>query len=134
MKKIGAQGYCMGGPLAIKSAAAVPDRLGAAASFHGGGLVSANPDSPHLLAPKIKARLYFGIAATDDMQNPDVKTKLKAALDAAKVPNEVEVYPQTFHGWCVPDMPPQANGQSTYSKPDAEKAWAKLMAIYKAAL
>jgi carboxymethylenebutenolidase len=133
-KKIGTQGYCMGGALVVKTAAAVPNRVGAGASFHGGGLVTANPDSPHLLAPKIKGRMYFGIAANDDMQQPDAKTKLKEAFDAAKVPAEIEVYSQAQHGWCVPDMPKQANGQPIYSKPDADRAWGKLLALYKAAL
>jgi carboxymethylenebutenolidase len=133
-KKIGTQGYCMGGALVVRTAAAVPGRVGAGASFHGGGLVTQNPNSPHLLAPKIKARMYFGIAANDDMTQPDAKTKLKEAFDAAKVPVEVEVYPMAQHGWCVPDMPPQANGQPIYNKADAERAWGKLMALYKAAL
>ena len=133
-KKIGTQGYCMGGPLVVKTAAAVPNRVGAGASFHGGGLVTANPDSPHLLASKIKARMYFGIATNDDMQQPDAKTKLKESFAAAKVPAEIEVYSQSQHGWCVPDMPKQANGDPIYNKPDAEKAWAKLLALYKAAL
>jgi carboxymethylenebutenolidase len=132
-KKIGTQGYCMGGPLIVKTAAAVPNRVGAAASFHGGGLVTANPDSPHLLAPKIKARMYFGIAANDDKQQPDAKDKLKEAFAAAKVPAEIEVYSQSQHGWCVPDMPMQ-NGAAIYNKPDAERAWAKLLALYKAGL
>lgn len=132
-KKVGTQGYCMGGPLVVRTAAAVPNRVGAGASFHGGGLVTPNPNSPHLLAPKIKARMYFGVAASDDAQQPDAKTKLKEAFDAAKVPVEVEVYPAA-HGWCVPDMPKQANGQPTYSKPDAERAWGKLVALYKAGL
>src|SRR5215475_4331032 len=133
-QKIGTQGYCMGGALVVRTAAAVPDRIGAGASFHGGGLVTDNPNSPHLLAPKIKARMYFGIAASDDTPNPDVKVKLREAFEAAKVPVEVELYPQAQHGWCVPDMPPQANGQPTYNKADAEKAWGKLLALYKAAL
>jgi carboxymethylenebutenolidase len=133
-KKVGTQGYCMGGALVVRTAAAASDRVGAGASFHGGGLVTANPNSPHLLAPKIKARMYFAIAANDDAQQPDAKTKLKEAFDAAKVPVEVEVYPQAQHGWCVPDMPKQSNGQPTYSKPDAERAWEKLLALYKAAL
>ncbi len=133
-KKIGTQGYCMGGPLIVKTAAAVPNRVGAAASFHGGGLVTANPDSPHLLAPKIKARMYFGIAANDDMQQPDAKTKLKEAFAAAKVPAEIEVYSMSQHGWCVSDMPKQANGEPIYNKADAEKAWSKLLALYKAGL
>ncbi|HEX5111179.1 MAG TPA: dienelactone hydrolase family protein [Vicinamibacterales bacterium] len=133
-KKIGTQGYCMGGALVVRTAAAVPNRVGGGASFHGGGLVTANPNSPHLLAPKIKARMYFGIAANDDMQQPDAKTKLKEAFDAAKVLVEVEVYPMAQHGWCVPDMPAQANGQPIYNKADAERAWGKLMALYKTAL
>src|SRR6185503_17843363 len=91
-KKIGTQGYCMGGGLVVRTAAALPNRIGAGASFHGGGLVTDRPNSPHLLAPKIKARMYFGIATNDDMQQPDAKTKLKEAFDAAKVPAEVEVY------------------------------------------
>ena len=82
-KKIGTQGYCMGGPLIVRTAAAVPTRIGAAASFHGGGLVTNNPDSPHLLAPKIKARMYFGVAANDDAQDPEAKVKLKAAFGAS---------------------------------------------------
>jgi carboxymethylenebutenolidase len=134
MKKIGTQGYCMGGPLVVKTAAAAPNRVGAGASFHGGGLVTANPDSPHLLAPKIKARMYFGIAANDDMQQPDAKTKLKEVFDAAKVPAEIEVYSQAQHGWCVSDMPKQANGQPIYNKADADRAWSKLLALYKAGL
>jgi carboxymethylenebutenolidase len=133
-KKVGTQGYCMGGALVVRTAAAASDRVGAGASFHGGGLETANPNSPHLLAPKIKARMYFGIAANDDAQQPDAKTKLKDAFDAAKVPVEVEVYPQAQHGWCVPDMPKQPNGQPIYNKPDAERAWGKLLALYKAGL
>jgi carboxymethylenebutenolidase len=131
-KKIGTQGYCMGGPLVVRTAAAVPDRVGAGASFHGGGLVTANADSPHLLAPRIKARMYFGIAANDDMQQPDAKTKLKEAFDAAKVPVEIEVYPQSQHGWCVADMPMQPTGQPIYNKADADRAWGKLLVLYKA--
>ena len=133
-KKIGTQGYCMGGPLVVKTCAAVANRVGAGASFHGGGLVTNNPDSPHLLAPKIKAHMYFGIAANDDMQQPDAKTKLKEAFAAAKVPAEIEVYSMSQHGWCVSDMPKQANGAPIYNKPDAERAWGKLRALYKAGL
>ena len=131
-KKIGTQGYCMGGPLVVRTAATIPNRIGAGASFHGGGLVTANPNSPHLLAPKIKARMYFGVASNDDAQQPDAKDKLREAFAAAKVPAEIEVYP-SLHGWCVPDMPMQ-NGKPIYNKPDAEKAWAKLVALYKRAL
>jgi carboxymethylenebutenolidase len=131
-KRIGTQGYCMGGPLVFRTAAAVPNRIGAGASFHGGGLVTDRPESPHLLVPKMKARLYVGVASNDDARQPDAKDKLKEAFAAAKVPAEVEVY-QALHGWCVPDMPAEA-GKPIYNKPDAERAWAKLVALYKAAL
>ena len=129
-KKLGVQGYCMGGPLVLRTSATVPDRFGAGASFHGGGLVTDQPSSPHLLAPKIKARLYFGIASSDDKNQPDAKVKLKEAFPAAKI----EVYADAMHGWCIPDMPPQANGMPTYNKPDAERAWGELLALYKTAL
>ncbi len=132
-KKIGTQGYCMGGPLVVKTCATVPDRVGAGGSFHGGGLVTDKPDSPHLLAPKIKARMYFGIASNDDMRQPDAKDKLKASFAAANVPAEIEVYSGSLHGWCVPDMPAQ-NGMPIYNKADAERAWGKLVALYKTAL
>jgi carboxymethylenebutenolidase len=132
-KKIGTQGYCMGGPLVVRTAAVLPNRIGAGASFHGGGLVTDKPDSPHLLAPKIRARMYFGIASNDDARQPDAKDKLKEAFAAANVPAEIEVYSGALHGWCVPDMPMQ-NGAPIYNKPDAERAWAKLVALYKAAL
>jgi carboxymethylenebutenolidase len=131
-KKIGTQGYCMGGPLVVKTAAIVPDRIGAGASFHGGGLVTDKPDSPHLLAPKIKARMYFAVASNDDARQPDAKIKLKDAFAAANVPVDVEVYPAK-HGWCVPDMPVE-DGSPIYSKPEAERAWARLVALYKTAL
>jgi carboxymethylenebutenolidase len=131
-KKVGTQGYCMGGPLVFKTAAAVPNRVGAGASFHGGGLVTDRPDSPHSLVPKMRARLYIGIASNDDTRQPDAKDKLREAFAAAKVPAEIEVY-QSLHGWCVPDMPAEA-GKPIYNKPDAERAWGKLVALYQAAL
>jgi carboxymethylenebutenolidase len=133
-RKVGTQGYCMGGPLIMKTAAAVPNRVGAAASFHGGGLVTPQPTSPHLLIPKMKARLYIGIAVNDDMQQPTAKDTLKQAFADAKVPAEIEVYPTAQHGWCVPDMPLQANGMPIYNKEAAERAWGKLVALYKAGL
>jgi carboxymethylenebutenolidase len=131
-KKIGTQGYCMGGALVVKTCAALPDRVGAGGSFHGGGLVTDKPDSPHLLAPKIKARMYFGIASNDDMRQPDAKDKLRAAFAAANVPAEIEVY-SSKHGWCVADMPADAAGP-IYNKPDAERAWGHLVALYKVGL
>ena len=131
-KKIGTQGYCMGGALVVRTAATVPERIGAGASFHGGGLVTDKPDSPHLLAPKIKARMVFAIASNDDQRQPDAKDKLKKAFEDAKVPVQVEVYPAK-HGWCVPDMPSEG-GVPLYSKPDAERAWSALLSLYKTAL
>ena len=131
-KKIGTQGYCMGGPLVFRTMAAVPTRVGAGGSFHGGGLVTDQPTSPHLLVPKMKGRLYVAVAANDDQRQPDAKDKLRDAFAAAKVPAEIEVY-KSNHGWCVPDMPAEASAP-IYNKPEAEKAWAKLVALYKAAL
>jgi|SRR6185369_14778509 len=128
-KKIGTQGYCMGGALVVQTAATVPERIGAGASFHGGGLVTDYPDSPHLLAPKIKARMYFGVAANDDQRQPDAKATLRESFAKAGVPVEVEVYPAK-HGWCVPDMPVE-DGAPVYDKVQAERAWTKLVALYK---
>ncbi|HEY2558732.1 MAG TPA: dienelactone hydrolase family protein [Caldimonas sp.] len=130
-KKIGVQGYCMGGALTFRSAAAVSERIAAAASFHGGGLVTDKPESPHLLAPRIRARMYVGIAASDDQRQPDAKDKLRKAFAAAKVAAVIEVYPAR-HGWCVPDMPVEA-GAPVYSAADAERAWGNLLALYRAA-
>jgi carboxymethylenebutenolidase len=131
-KKVGTQGYCMGGPLVLRTAAALSDRVGAGASFHGGGLVTDKPDSPHLLAPRIKARLLIAIAANDDTKQPEAKDKLKEAFAAAPVPAEIEVYPAQ-HGWCVPDMPLR-DGAPIYDEAQAERAWGRLLALYKAAL
>ena len=133
-KKIGTQGYCMGGPLVMRTSAAVANRIGAGASFHGGGLVTPNANSPHLLVPKIRAKMYFGVASNDDMQQPTAKDMLKAAFEAAKNPAKIEVYANALHGWCMPDMPVAAGAQPIYSKVDAERAWAELLALYKAAL
>jgi len=128
-KKIGTQGYCMGGALVVRTAASVPGRIGAGASFHGGGLVTDKPESPHLLAPKISARMYFGVAANDDQKQPDAKDKLRESFTKAGVPVEVEVYPAK-HGWCVPDMPVE-DGKPIYDMAQAERAWSKLTALYK---
>jgi len=129
-KKIGTQGYCMGGPLVVKTAAAAPGRIGAGGSFHGGGLVTDKPDSPHLLAPKIKAGMYFAVAGSDDVKAPGDKDTLRKAMADAKVPAEVELYANSIHGWCVSDMPMQ-NGKPIYNKAEADMAWAKLVALYK---
>ena len=132
-KKIGTQGYCMGGPLIVRTAAAFPDRIGAAASFHGGGLVTANPNSPHLLAPNIQARMYFGIASNDDATQPEAKDVLRETFADAGVVAEIEVYSDAQHGWCVTDMPAQG-GPPIYNEVDAERAWGKLLELYEEAL
>jgi len=126
-RKVGTQGYCMGGPLAFLTAAAVPDRVGAVASFHGGGLVSDQPNSPHLLAAKTKAQFLVAIAANDDQRAPNDKTVLKETFAKASVPAEIEVYEGAAHGWCPPDS-------GVYNEPQAEKAWARLLALYGKAL
>jgi len=123
-KKMGVQGYCMGGPLTYRTAATVPDRVGAAATFHGGGLVTDKPDSPHLIIPKMKAEVYSAVADNDDQRDPAAKDKLKEAFAAAKVPAKVEVYPGCAHGWTV-------KGSQVYNEPGAEKAWAELLGLYK---
>jgi carboxymethylenebutenolidase len=126
-RKIGTQGYCMGGPIAFRTAAAVPDRVGAIASFHGGGLVTTNPNSPHLQAAKTKAQLLIAIAANDDQRAPTDKTVLKETFEKAKLPAEIEVYEGAAHGWCPPDS-------GVYNQPQAEKAWSRLLALYGKAL
>lgn len=122
---IGTTGYCMGGPMTLRTAAVAPDRVRAGASFHGGGLATDAPDSPHLLVPQIKARYLFAIAENDDGRAPDDKTKLRAAFDAAKLPAEIEVYPGTLHGWCPPDS-------RAYNPAQAERAWSRLLATFEA--
>jgi len=122
-KKAGVQGYCMGGHLTFRTAAALPDRIGAAMTFHGGGLVNDTPTSPHLLIPKMKAEVHVAVAKNDDARQPDAKDKLKAAFEAVKLPSSVEVYPGN-HGWCVP-------GNGSYDEAAAERAWAELSALYR---
>jgi carboxymethylenebutenolidase len=125
-KKIGTQGYCMGGPIAFRTSAAVPDRVGAVASFHGGGLVTDQPNSPHLQAAKSKAQFLIAIASNDDQRSPNEKNVLKETFEKAKLPTEIEVY-SGAHGWCPPDS-------RVYNEPDAEKAWKRLLALYGKAL
>lgn len=127
-RKVGTQGYCMGGPMTFHTAAAVPDRVGAVASFHGGGLVGkeGDPNSPHLLAAKTKASFLVAIAENDDKQRPNEKTVLKETFDMAKLAAEIEVYPAA-HGWCPPDS-------QVYHEPSAERAWTRLLALYSKAL
>ena len=126
-KKIGTQGYCMGGPMAFRTAAAAPDRVGAVASFHGGGLVRDSPTSPHLQAAKTKASFLVAIAANDDARAPKDKDILKATFAEAKLSAEIEVYAGAAHGWCPPDS-------GVYSEQLAEKAWTRLLALYGKAL
>jgi carboxymethylenebutenolidase len=125
-KKMGTTGYCMGGPITMRTAAALPDRVGAGASFHGGGLVTDKPDSPHLLVPKMKAHYLFAIAKNDDEKQPDAKDVLRDVFAKAKLPAEIEVYP-AIHGWCPPDS-------RVYDEAQAEKAWGRLLALFKTAL
>jgi len=125
-KAAGVQGYCFSGPLAFRTAAALPDRVRAVATFHGGGLVTKDPDSPHLLIPKTKASFVVAIAQNDDKKQPEAKGVLKAAFAAAKRPAVVEVYPAD-HGWCVP-------GSQAYDHGSAEKAWAELLRLYRSKL
>jgi carboxymethylenebutenolidase len=126
-RKVGTQGYCMGGPIAFRTSAAVPDRVGAVASFHGGGLVTQTPNSPHLQASKTKAQFLIAIASNDDARSPNEKNVLKDTFAQAKLPAEIEVYEGAAHGWCPPDS-------GVYNEPQAEKAWSRLLALYSKAL
>ncbi len=119
--KMGVFGYCMGGPMTMQAAAANPGRVGAGASFHGGGLVTDKPDSPHLKVPTMKAQFYFAIAANDDQRQPDAKTKLAEAFKAANLRQTQEVYAGCMHGWCVKDMPNGPDGKPLYNEAGAEK-------------
>jgi carboxymethylenebutenolidase len=123
-KKMGVQGYCMGGPLTFRTAATRPDRIGAAATFHGGGLVTDKPDSPHLLIPKMKAEVLCCVAANDDKRDPAAKDKLKEAFAAANLKATVEVFEGCDHGWTV-------RGSQVYNEAGAERAWSELTALYK---
>src|ERR1700723_2277049 len=131
--KMGVFGYCMGGPMTLQAAASNPDRIGAGASFHGGGLVTDKPDSPHLLVPKIKAQYYFGIAMNDDQRQPDAKMKLDTAFKAANLQAKIEVYDGCLHGWCVKDMPITPGKPPIYNEAQAERAWGELVSLYKRA-
>jgi carboxymethylenebutenolidase len=126
-RKIGTMGYCMGGPFTMRTAAAVPDRVGAAASFHGGGLVTAAADSPHLLVPNMKAHYLFAIAANDDQSQPEAKDVLRDAFARAGLPAEIEVYSGAMHGWCPPDS-------TVYHEAQAERAWSRLLVLFEEAL
>ena len=125
-RKIGTTGYCMGGPIVMRTAAALPGRIGAVGSFHGGGLVTDKPDSPHLLAPQIKAQLLVAIAENDDMREPNSKDVLRKAFADAKLTAEIEVY-KAQHGWCPPDS-------QVYNKELSEKAWSRMLVMFEKAL
>ncbi len=126
-RKMGTTGYCMSGPFTMRAAAALPDRVGAGASFHGGGLVTDKADSPHLLIPKMKAHYLFAIAESDDQRQPETKNVLREAFAAARLPAEIEVYAGTIHGWCPTDS-------RIYNHDQAEKAWSRMLALFKTAL
>ncbi len=126
-RKMGTMGYCMGGPITMRTAAAVPDRIGAGASFHGGGLVTDQPDSPHLLVPQMTAHYLFAIAENDDENEPEAKNVLREAFAAAGLPAEIEVYEGALHGWCPPDT-------LVYHEAQAERAWSRLLALFESAL
>jgi len=126
-RKLATTGYCMGGPYTLRTAATFPNRIGAAASFHGGGLVTDKPDSPHLLVAQIKARYLIAIAANDDERQPDAKDVLRDAFAAVKLPAEIEVYAGAMHGWCPPDS-------AVYNEAQAERAWSRLLALLQASL
>jgi carboxymethylenebutenolidase len=125
-RKIGTTGYCMGGPIVMRTAAALPDRVGAGASFHGGGLTTNNPDSPHLLVPQMKAQFLIAVAENDDMRDPQSKNILGETFEKAGLDAEIEVYPAA-HGWCPPDS-------AVYDEAQAERAWSRMLALFDSAL
>ena len=126
-RRIGTTGYCMGGPMVMRTVAAVPDRLGAGATFHGGGLATDADDSPHLLIPNTTAHMLHCVAANDDENDPEAKTTLREAYAAAGIPAEIEVYDGTMHGWCPPDS-------QVYNEAQADRAWSRLLVLLESAL
>lgn len=126
-RKIGTTGYCMGGPFVFRTAAAFPNRIGAGATFHGGGLVTDAPDSPYLLIPRMRAHFLIAIAENDDKKQPDAKDTLRESFAKAHLPAEIEVYTGTMHGWCPPDS-------QVYDHDQAEKAWSRLLALFSTSL
>ena len=126
-RKIGTTGYCMGGPMVMRTVAAVPERLGAGATFHGGGLATDADDSPHLLIPNTTAHMLHCVAANDDENDPEAKNTLREAYAAAGIPAEIEVYDGAMHGWCPPDS-------QVYNEAQAERAWSRLLVLFESAL
>jgi len=126
-RKMGTTGYCMGGPFVFRTAAAFSDRVGAGATFHGGGLATDKPESPHLLIPKMKAQYLIAIAENDDQREPEVKNILRESFAQAHLSAEIEVYAGTKHGWCPPDS-------AVYNAEQAERAWGRMLVLFKTAL
>ena len=124
---IGTTGYCMGGPMVMRTVAAVPDRFAAGATFHGGGLATNAPDSPHLLIPQTQAQMLHCIAENDDDNDPQAKVTLRDAYDAAGIAAEIEVYEDAMHGWCAIDS-------QVYHEAQAEHAWSRLLNLFQNAL
>jgi carboxymethylenebutenolidase len=126
-RKMATTGYCMGGSFVLRTAATLPDRVGAAATFHGGGLVTDKPESPHLVIAQTKARYLIAIAENDDQKEPDSKRVLRESFAKSHLPAEVEVYAGTQHGWCPPDS-------VVYNREQAEKAWSRMLSLFSKAL
>lgn len=126
-RKIGTMGYCMGGAIVMRTAAAEAERIGAGASFHGGGLVTDADDSPHRLIPQMKADFLIAIAENDHEKEPHAEGVLKESFAKAGLKAEIEVYEGALHGWCVPDS-------SVYNEIQAERAWSRLLALFDSAL
>ncbi|MGC1386916.1 MAG: dienelactone hydrolase family protein [Steroidobacteraceae bacterium] len=126
-RKMGTTGYCMGGPFVFRTAAVLPERIGAGATFHGGGLVTDKADSPHLLIPQMKAHFLIAIAENDDTRQPEAKDVLRDSFAKAHLPAEIEVYAGTLHGWCPPDS-------QVYNRDQAEKAWNRMLALFSTSL
>ena len=124
---IGTTGYCMGGPMVMRTVAAVPERLAAGATFHGGGLATNAPDSPHLLIPQTRAQVLHCVAENDDNNDPQAKVTLREAYNAAGIPAEIEVYEDAMHGWCAIDS-------QVYHEAQAERAWGRLLNLFENAL
>lgn len=125
-RKMGTTGYCMGGPIVMRTAATLPDRIGAGASFHGAAMVTTAPESPHLLVPKMKSQMLIAVAENDDQKDPEAAKVLRKAFEDAKLKAEVEVYPAA-HGWCPPDT-------RVHNTAQAEKAWSRMLALFGQAL
>jgi carboxymethylenebutenolidase len=125
--KAGAVGYCMGGGIAMRTAAALPEKVGAAASFHGSRLYSDDADSPHLLLPMIKGKLYFGFAVEDKTMPPEAIAGLKQALSSNANAWDDDIYEGAKHGWCVAD-------HNVYNHAQAERAWEHMLRLFRSTI